>query len=75
MTFEKWEGDRVIAKLRFIECDGKRMLQYADSEDATIDNGEVVYNWKTTPIVDIGIEAIKAQADKSEAFLARAPKG
>ena len=50
MTFEKWEGDRVIAKLRFIERGGERILQYANMDDATVEDGELVWRFRDVPL-------------------------
>lgn len=44
----------MIAKLRFVERDGKRILQAAENDDATIRDGEVVWTWRDVPVESEG---------------------
>lgn len=40
----------MIAKLRFVERDGKRILQYSFAGDAKIENGEIIWTWQDVPL-------------------------
>lgn len=40
----------MIIALRFIERDGKRILQYVGDEDLAIENGGVKPAWKDVPL-------------------------